>query len=417
MTSTTAAGRNFHLLWFGEGVSVFGNATTSVLIPLLAVIQLDAGPFAMGALTALAWLPWLLIGLPAGAWIDRLPAREVMIVADLVAAATLLSVPVAWWTGTLTLAQLLVVAFVGGIATVFFRTAYVKLLPLVVPPEQLESGNARLFGTESAMQIVGPGVGGFIAQLLSAALGLLIDVVSFLISALCLWRIGLPASLIENAAKPRTRLTAQIGEGIRFVVRDPYLRPLTIIGGISNLGLTGIMALIVLFFVRDLGLSSAEVGTAMMIGASGGLLGAAIATPISRRIGSGRASTLLLIVSGPTVLLVGLPTDGDQVYFSVAGLILVGVAVVAGNVIRAAWRQRYVPAHLMGRVVTASQVVNFGTMPLAGVLAGWMGLHFGVRPTIFVMAGIHCLACWSILLTALGKLATLPERPPVRTGA
>jgi MFS family permease len=120
----------------------------------------------MGLLTAAAWLPWLLIGLPAGAWLDRLDPRAVMIIADLVAAATLASVPLGWWLGFLTLPQLLVVALLGGATTVFFRTAYVKLLPLIVPDERLETANARLFGTESAMQIAGPGLAGLLAQLL-----------------------------------------------------------------------------------------------------------------------------------------------------------------------------------------------------------------------------------------------------------
>ncbi len=406
-----ATGRNFHLLWFGEGVSVLGNATTAVLIPLLAVVHLHAGAAWMGTLTAAAWLPWLVVGLPAGAWVDRMPPRMVMIMADLVSAVALLSVPVAWWVDVLTLVQLLVVALVGGIATVFFRTAYVKLIPLVVPDQQLESANARLFGTESAMQIAGPGLAGFIAQGLSAALGIVVDALSFLVSALCLWRIhpATPAGGNDHPVR-RTGLVTQIREGVGFVAHDRNLRAITIIGGLSNLGLTGYAALLVLFFVRDLGLSSAAVGMVMMIGSSGGLLGALIATRLARRIGTGRASTILLLISGPSALLIGLPTDDHHVYLSVLGLLLVGAVVVAGNVIRAAWRMRYVPAQLMGRVVTASQVINFGTMPVAGLMAGWMGSHLGVRTTIFAMAGIHLLACWSILLTAFGKHKVLPVR-------
>lgn len=140
----------------------------------------------MGLLTAAVWLPWLVSGLPAGVWVDRLPPRIVMIAADVVSAAALLTVPVFWLLGALTLAHLLILALVGGTVAVFFRTAYIKLLPLVVPDPQLESANARLFGTEPATQIAGPGLGGFIVQWLSAPLGILIDAVSFLVSALCL---------------------------------------------------------------------------------------------------------------------------------------------------------------------------------------------------------------------------------------
>jgi len=145
--------RGFNLLWLGEGVSVLGNATTTVLLPLLAVLAFDAGPGWMGALATAAWLPWLLVGLPAGAWVDRLPARGVMIAADLVSAAAYASVPAAWGLGLLTLPQMVLVAFTGGVASVFFKTAYVVLLPQVVEPEHLESANGRMFGTESAMHI------------------------------------------------------------------------------------------------------------------------------------------------------------------------------------------------------------------------------------------------------------------------
>ena len=153
------------------------------------MLAFDAGPGFMGALATAAWLPWLLIGLPAGAWVDGLPARGVMIAADLVSAAAYASVPLAWWLDVLTLGQLLLVALVGGVATVFFRTAYSVFLPQVVAREHLEPANGRLFGTESAMQIAGPGVGGLLAQWFSAAFGILLDAVSFLVSAACLWRI------------------------------------------------------------------------------------------------------------------------------------------------------------------------------------------------------------------------------------
>src|SRR5690606_17990064 len=130
----------------------------------VAVLELEASAFAVGLLTAAAWLPWLLVGLPAGAWVDRLPARTVMIVADVAAAAGIASVPVAAALDVLTMPHLVGAALVAGTTTVFFRTAYVVFLPQVVPADQLEGANSRLIGTESAMHIAGPGVGGAMAQ-------------------------------------------------------------------------------------------------------------------------------------------------------------------------------------------------------------------------------------------------------------
>ena len=302
---------SFSLLWLGEGVSVLGNTMTSALLPLLAVVSLDAGPLWMGLITAAAWLPWLVIGLPAGAWVDRLPAKRVMMVADVVAAASLASVPAAWALDQLTLTHLVVAALLNGACTVFFRTAYVVFLPQVVAPEQLEAANARLFGTESAMQLVGPGAGGLLAQWLSAALGLLVDAVTFLVSAVCLWRIkpahARPSSDTGAASEP---LWARIREGVAYVRSDRYLPWFVLIGGLSNFGLTGYTTLFVLHLVRDLGLEPAQVGLTFALAACGGLPGAVIATWLSRRLGNGRASTILLLCSGPVALLVGLGQPG-----------------------------------------------------------------------------------------------------------
>lgn len=420
--STTASGParlgvNFTLLWSGEAVSLMGTATTSVLLPLLAVTHLHAGPGWMGLLTASAWLPWLLIGMPAGAWLDRLDPRAVMIAADLVAAATLASVPLGWWLGFLSLPQLLVVALLGGTATVFFRPAYVKLLPLIVSDQQLEAANARLFGTESAAQVAGPGLAGLLAQLASAAAGLVVDVVGFCVSAVCLWRIR-PHDAHQPDPEAAEPLRARIAEGVRVVVQDRNLRVLTVIGGASNLGLTGYASLLVLYLVRDLQLSPATLGVVMMVGSAGGLLGALIAPALSRRFGTGRSSTVLLLLAGPSALLVALPRDAAHAYLSSIGLLLVGAGVVGGNVVRATWRQRYVPAHLLARVLTTMQVVSYGTIPLAGLAAGALGTTLGVRPTMILLAGVHALACVSVLLTAFGRKRVLPPNqywvnPPV----
>ena len=405
-------GRSFSLLWGGEGVSLLGAATTSVLLPLLAVTEFGAGPAWMGVLAAASWLPWLVIGLPAGAWLDQRDPRRVMIIADLVAAATLASVPLAWWLQVLSLTQLAVVAVLGGTCTVFFRTGYVKLLPQIVPDAGLEAANSRIYGTESAMQVVGPGVAALVAQLTSAAAGIIGSVVGFCVSAGCLARIRVDVEVeVDRATGPPTAtepLRTRIAEGVRLVIGDRNLRALMIIGGVSNFGLTGYAALLVLFLITELGLSESGVGLVIMVGSVGGLLGALIAPGLARRLGTGRASTLLLVAAGPSALLVGSAVDAGHAYLTATGLLLVGVGVVGGNVIRGSWRQRYVPAHLMGRVLVTMQVVNYGTMPLAGVAAGLLGTWLGVQPAIMVLAGVHAAACISILATSIGRCRELP---------
>lgn len=404
-----ARNRDFRLLWLGEGVSVLGNATTSVLMPLLAVVGFHAGPGWMGALTALAWLPWLLVGLPAGAWVDRVPPRRVMLASDLVAATTLASVPVAWVLGVLTLPHLAVAAFGNGVCTVFFRAAYPGLVRQVAPPEQQEPAFARLFGTESAMQVVGPGLGGLLAQLLSAAWGLLGDAVSFLVSAVCLWRLRL-APAVDDATPSGAdqSLWRSIREGVDYIRHDRLLRFFTVLGGVSNFGLTGYSALLVLFLVREVHLGEGAVGVVMAVGAVGGVVGAGLATWVSRRLGSARALLALQLLAGPPALLVPLGRPGPGLVATVAGMLLVGVGVVAGNIIRGAWRNRYVPVEMVARQVTSAQVVNLGTMPLAGVAAGWLGSSLGLRPTMVLMATVHALACGAVWWSPVRGLRDLP---------
>ena len=314
----------------------------------------------------------------------------------------------AWVADVLTLHHLLLVALGNGACTVFFRTAYIKLVTDVVEAPQLEQANGRLIGTESAMQVVGPGVGGLLAQALTAAGGLVLDALSFLVSAFCLWRIDAPSNG-RRGLEPEP-LRRRIRAGVEHVARDRYLRALTVIGGLSNFGLTGITALLVLYLVDDVGLRPSLVGVTLMAGGVGGLVGASIASRVSRRWGSGRATTWLMVASGASALLIPLDAAGWHVLWLVSGQFLVGLFVVAGNVIRAAWRQRYVPEALMGRVITTTQMVNFGTMPWAGVAAGALGSGIGLRPTIAVMAGVHALACLSIVLTGFRPLRELPVR-------
>jgi predicted MFS family arabinose efflux permease len=402
--------RGFRLFWLGETTSVLGNATTSVLMPLVAITQFDAGPFAMGVLTSTAWIPWLLVGLPAGAWLEGRRPRPVMIGADLVALVFLASVPVAAAVHALTLGHLFVVALGNGVCTVFFRAAYPSLIRAVVPGSQQEQAFARLFGSESAAQVVGPGLGGLVAGVASAAWGLVADAVSFAVSAACLARMRLPSAAAPPPGTRRT-LQASIKEGVGFIVRDPLLRFFTVMGGVSNFGLTGYSTLTVLFLVRDAHLSPGAVGFVLALSSVGGLMGASLSAAATRRLGSARALLVLHLVAGPPSLVLALAGPGWRVAFVVLALVPVGVGVVASNVIRQAWRNRYVPPAMVARQVTTSQVVNFGTMPLAALAAGGLGSVAGLRATIALMAAIHALSCLSVFASPLRGSRHMPESP------
>jgi hypothetical protein len=178
--------RNFRLFWTGESISEVGNSVTIVVIPLVAIDTLHASTFIVTLLTAMVWLPWVIIGIPAGAWVDRLPLRPVMLASDAISVAVYASVPVAAWCGVLTVAQLIAVTLIAGAASVFFNSAYQVLLPGVVDEADLTEANAKLLGSREVAQIGGPGLGGLLAQAAGPVTGLLADAVSFAVSFCCL---------------------------------------------------------------------------------------------------------------------------------------------------------------------------------------------------------------------------------------
>ncbi len=306
--------------------------------------------------------------------------------------------------------HLLAAAFGVGIGAVFFRTAYASLVPEIVAKTDLEQANSRLFGTEAAMQVAGPGVGGGLVSLVGAAYAVVLDTLTFLVSAWCLIRMR-PAALVRPPTPPRESMPAAIRAGLRILVRDPYIRFSAWQGGASNFALTGYGALMVLYLVRDLRLDPGRVGVVIALGSVGGLVGASLARRASRRFGQGPAMVWLQVLGGPTALLIALARPGALVVLVPLGAALVGLGVVGANVLRAAFRMRYLPGVVMARVVSAAALVNMGTMPLGGLAAGWLGDRLGVRATIAAMAGLHALVSLSVLCGPYRPGRPLPREP------
>lgn len=402
--------RNFRLLWIGHAASSVGSNVTVVALPLVAVAVLDATPFAVTVLTAAAWLPWLLVGLPAGAWVDRLPRRPVMIACDLVSAALFLSVPVAAVLGVLTIGQLLAVALGAGLAKVFFETADQAYLPVVLPPEQVPGGNARLQATRTASYLLGPGIAGLAAQAVGAVAALLLDVVSFLLSALCLSRIRVDERRPVRARERRS-LRREIAEGVRVVVGDPYLRVLTVFGAASNFGLTGYQALMVVFLVRDVHLAPGLVGLLLAAMSAGGIVGAVLATAVGRWCGTARALLVAAAFTGPPALLIPLAAPGWRLVCLALGGALVSFGVAVGNVVKGSFRQTYTPQHLLGRVTVSMQLLNYGTIPVAALASGVLAGILGAGPAIAAMTGWLALTPLILLAGPLRHRRDLPVAP------
>ncbi|WP_344117869.1 MFS transporter [Streptomyces blastmyceticus] len=404
--------RDFRMLWCGESAGKFGASVTSVLLPLAAVSVLDAGTFEVSLLNAATWLPWLVIGLPAGVWVDRLRRRTVMLVSDAVSGALFLSVPVAAWLGALGFGQLLVVALLAGSAAVFFQTAYTAYLPTIVSAADQAEGNAKLHGSASAAQIVGFGSGGLIAQSAGAVNGMLTNAATFLVSLVCVARIRHrePPPPAVAAERGRGALLREVREGVDLVVHDPYLRSLTLFGATSNLVLGGCNSLLVVFLVREVGLSSGTVGALAAVGGAGGVLGALLVRRCVARFGTARS--LLLFELGVPALapLTALTTRGAGLVFFVVGYAAVSLGVVAGNVIKAGFIQGYCASGVLGRVTACSAFLNYGTLPLGALAAGGLGTWLGLRTTMWLLTVGMPLAALILYCSPIRARRDLPVR-------
>jgi MFS family permease len=343
--TATAAGRarlhrhrEFRLLWIGQGVSDIGTAVSTVVLPLVAVVYLHATPFEVGLLAALEWLPWLLIGLPAGVWVDRSVKRPMLIRADLCRLVLIGSVPVAAACGALTIGQLLGVAFATGLATVLFQVAYQSYLPTIVAADDLAEGNAKLQGTQAAAGIAGPGLGGLLVQAFRAPFALVADALSYLVSVIALLGISAREAPIEPQADRSLR--AEILEGARYVRADALLRTLTISPAIGNFFYAGFESIMVLFLVRSVHVAPGTVGLLLAVVGFGAVFGAAIARPVARWIGTSRTIWVGMAVTSPFALLIPLSSRGAGLAFFIAGQVVLAIGVLMYNVTIGGFRQR-----------------------------------------------------------------------------
>ena len=435
--------RSFRLLWIGETVSQLGNAMAVVGVPLVAVIVLHASTFVVGVLTAVGWLPWLVIGLPAGAWVDRLPARRVMIGCDVISAALYASVPVAAWVGALSTGLIIAVQLLGGAASVLFMTAYQVYLPSLVRPDELVEGNTKMQGSASAAAFAGPSLAGLVAQLVGAVTAVLCNAVSFVVSAACLLgarppgrpgspaaptrraglrraglrRAGLRGAGLRGAGLRGAGLRREIADGLLLVLRDPFLRQLSVFWAVANLALTGYAALLVVFLVRVVGLAPGAVGLLAAVPGVGGILGALLTGRITARFGTSRGLLLSTFCAVPFGLLIPLTGPGPRLAFYVAGSLVVFAGIAVGNIIIAAFRQSYSPPGMCGRVTATMRFLIFGTSPVGALLGGSLGTWLGIRDALWLLLGAAALSGTLLLTRALTASRDLPRHPPPALGS
>ncbi|MBS2536479.1 MFS transporter [Catenulispora sp. NF23] len=424
--------RGFRLLWSGQTISSAGSSVTAVALPLVAVEDLHAGPLAVGLLMAAVWLPWLVLGLPAGVWVGRIPRRTLMISCDAAMALVFVSVPIAAWAHMLTEAYLLVVAVVSGTGSVFFTSAYQVYLPELVGAGDLIEANAKLQGSASVAQVVGPGAGGLAAQVFGVVSGLVADAATFAISAvtLVLIRPRREAEADPHATSDSPQagpdsvdagqrshshshshshsLRTEVADGFRFVVRDPYLRAITAFGAAANLALAAYQSIVVLYLVRDLHVRAGLVGPLVAVGALGGILGGWLVHPLCRRFGTARGAVAVQLAATPFAFLIPLASPGPGVALFVIGSLALVAGTVAGNVVFASFRQRYAPPEMVSRIITFAMTINHSSIPVGGLLGGGLSAVIGLRATLWATAGVLVASCAILLIGPLARRRDLP---------
>jgi MFS family permease len=399
---------DFRQLWLAETVSQIGSQITLLALPLAAILTLDAGAFEVAVLAACERVPFLIIGLPAGVWVDRLRRRRIMVVADLWRAGLLASVPVAHAFGALTMPQLYVVALLTGVGTVFFDVAYQSHLPALVPRDRIAEGNAKLEISRSGAQIAGPALAGLLVGVTGAPPAIAIDAASFVGSAGFLFGIRGPDPR-PDADAPRTKLRADIVEGLRYVLGHRYLRAIAGCTAISNFG-SGIMdAVLILFAIRQLGLSEATVGVVFTLSNVFVPLAAVMATRVIERLGVGRTIVLTALTFGPAALWFPLAPTSTPIPFLVAGLSLIGVAGLIYNVAQVTLRQTITPDRLLGRMNATMRFMVWGTLPLGALTGGVLAGAIGLRNALWVSASISACSVIPVLLSPVPKLRSAAD--------
>ena len=413
MGESLRGNRDFARLWAGQSISQLGSQITLLALPLVAIRALRATPVEVGVLAAAETLPFLLIGLPAGVWVDRWRRRPVLITADVGRALALATVPLAYAFDVLTIGQLYAVALVTGLFTVFFDVAYQSYLPALVPRAQLVDGNSRLELSRSAAHVVGPGTAGLLVQVFRAPLAIAADSLSFVLSALCI------GAIRSEEARPRrdrsdaaTGMGRSIVTGLRYVLGHPVLSRVGVSTAVFNFFSAVGTAVFLLYAVRELRIDPAVIGLVFSLGSLGFVAGAAATRRITGRFGVGPSLALAALVQGGAFLLVPLAPRSTPLPFFVAAFVLETFASPVYNITQVSLRQAITPAAMQGRMNATMRFVVWGTLPLGSLVGGVLGHAVGLRQTLWVSAVGGSLAVVPLVGRAVRRLRDIPDAEP-----
>jgi MFS family permease len=401
---------DFLRLWSAQAVSAIGARITRTALPVMAVLAVDSSPLGLGILAAVAIGPSVLVSLACGGMIDRSRKRPVLVTADLVRAVAVFSLPLAAWTGVLTMAQLYAVAAVVGIGTALFQIADNAYLPTLLGEELLVAGNSTIEATEAVAEIAGPSVAGALIQALTAPIAVVIDAVAYVASAVLLGSIRKPERPAAVEESPSVWRDIRLGFGASW--GHPLVRPILLSSAASTFVGGTFAALYMMYLLVDLGLDISTVGVVIAIGGVGSLVGALGSAPLVRRLGLGRGMVLMMLVAELAGLLI--PAASGPTWLVLVFLMshqLIGDGLHVAFMVQAvSLRQRVLPLEVLARSNAAFQAVNGALLPLGALAAGGLATWIGVRPAMWIGMGASVSA--GLLLLPLWRLTALPVTGP-----
>ncbi|MFZ9352278.1 MAG: MFS transporter [Candidatus Limnocylindrus sp.] len=385
----------FLRLWAAETISHLGSSFSGLAMPIVAIELLSAGPMEIALINLADFLPFLLFGLLIGALVDRLPRRGILIVGDLGRALLLLTIPIAFALDVLSIPQLVVVGFLLGTLTVFFDVAYQSYLPSLIPKEDLVDGNSKLEFSRSAAGLLGPSLAGALIAIVKAPAAVIIDAISFALSALFIFSIKpkheavaeLNDSAAPPASTPRASLRSDIVAGLRYVFGHSALRTIGGATATSNLFSSIAGTVQMLFAYNVLGLSVAYVGFAATLGSAGGLLSAVFADRISKRLGVGRTIVLTIPLGGPMLAVLAFCQPGNDLFNAVVfggGFFAMAASGTLYNINQVSLRQALTPPEMAGRMNATMRWFVWGTIPIGALLGGIIGTNLGLREALII---------------------------------
>lgn len=389
---TPLASRDFRLLLIGQTTSQLGTQVSGVAVPLLAVFTLHATPIQLGLVTASSTIGFALLGLPAGAWLDRCRRRPVLVASDVARALLLLTVPLAALFDALSIGWLVAVSLLTGLARTFFDVGYPSYLPTVTGKDGVLAGNSVLETARSTGQVAGPGLGGWLVSIAGAANVVLIQAVTFAISAWSLAAIRTRETPAPRDPASRPRLWADVRAGLVFVLATRVLLGTAVTSAASNLAFAVASAVTFLFMSDVVGLSATGIGVVVAVGAVAAMAGAALTPRLARRFGTTRITWLALVVTTPVALLGPFAEPGWRVALLVVGTVAGELGQIVYAITSLSLRQRVCPDHLLGRVNATIRFVVIGGVPLGALVGGVLGELLGLRVTLWIALSIVALS-------------------------